>query len=438
MEGLVKRLYFKYAPQKLQYYVTNLRAYIRRYTTEPKQIKAQQAQNRLLEKKLKGKKVVHVSFFILDDCVWKYDGIYRLMEQNERFEPTILICPTMTFDENQRISIMDKAYSYFKDRGYRVLYSYDKMSGTWLDVRTELKPDIIFYGSPYDGINRKEYYVTGLPDILSCYITYGYILETYQWVYNLLFHNLLWLQFSESEENHQTSCRLMRTKGTNTVLTGYPLFDLLCNNQMSRDVWKIKDREVKRIIWAPHHSIDEWGVSVSTFLSYHAIMLEIAEKYKDRIQIAFKPHPLLKQRLYLNWGKERTDAYYSTWEQLENGQFESGEYLDLFLGSDAIIHDCMTFTIEYLYTLKPALYLDRRKMGQGKWQLNYNQAGQEAYRLHYHAYNSDEIYQFLEEVILENKDTKYPEKRKFFDENLRPPHGKTASENIMDILTSYL
>ena len=47
----------------------------------------------------------------------------------------------------------------------------------------------------------------------------------------------------------------------------------------------------------------------------------------------------------------------SEWESLSNAQLETGKYVDLFMTSDAMIHDCGSFTIEYHYTLKPVMYL---------------------------------------------------------------------------------
>ena len=42
-------------------------------------------------------------------------------------------------------------------------------------------------------------------------------------------------------------------------------------------------------------------------------------KYQDSVQIAFKPHPLLKVKLRDKWGEKATAEYYRKWEELENG-----------------------------------------------------------------------------------------------------------------------
>lgn len=421
-----------------RHYLSVFRAFLLYHTIEPGIITKQQSLNKELERKLKGKSIINVCFFVLDDSIWKYDGIYQLMMKHERFNPCLVVTPFMTFSETDRIELMEKTFSAFDNKGYHVFRSYDKNKDVWLDIMDVIKPDIIFYTNPYEAINKKEYYIKKISNVLSCYISYGYMLERYRWEYDLLFHNLLWLQFSESNENHIISSCLMRTKGTNNIVTGYPLYDTFCLKGIEKDVWKIKDPTVKRIIWAPHHSIDKKGIS--NFISYFEVMFELAEKYKDRIQIAFKPHPLLIQKLYNwpDWGKERTDQYYQKWNDLENGQYEHGDYVDLFLASDAMIHDCMSFTIEYLYTLKPVLFLDRKFNKNGKGKLKYNKTGLNSYKLHYHAYTSEDIYDFIEAVVCKGNDCLFEQRKDFFDQNLLPPNGKSVADNVMDILTNYL
>ena len=97
----------------------------------------------------------------------------------------------------------------------------------------------------------------------------------------------------------------------------------------------------------------------SNFLWLAEKMLSFTEKYKDKIQIAFKPHPNLKKQLisHPGWGKPKVDEYYDKWNSLDNGQLEEGDYFDLFLQSDAMIHDSVSFLSEYLYTMKPCCYV---------------------------------------------------------------------------------
>jgi hypothetical protein len=141
----------------------------------------------------------------------------------------------------------------------------------------------------------------------------------------------------------------MYNGGVNALVTGYPGVDnLLDPNYSPRDVWKIKDKKVKRLIWAPHHSMftDEC-IYYSCFLQYSDFMLEMAQKDRDDIQIAFKPQPVLRNKLNQYWGKGKTDDYYHRWESMDNTFLENGGYVDVFLTSDAMIHDSGSFLIEF-------------------------------------------------------------------------------------------
>ena len=158
-------------------------------------------------------------------------------------------------------------------------------------------------------------------------------------------------------------------------------------------------------------------------------MLKLANKYKDKIEIAFKPHPLLKPALYSisEWGKERTDAYYQLWAIGENTTLHENEYVNLFRSSDAIINDSASFTIEYLYTKNPALYLnnyDRTPIC--------NEVGKAAFDVHYHATTPDAIEEFILKVVINGEDTLKEQRECFYNTYLLPPNKSSVAENIVN------
>ncbi|MNT33991.1 CDP-Glycerol:Poly(glycerophosphate) glycerophosphotransferase [compost metagenome] len=215
-------------------------------------------------------------------------------------------------------------------------------------------------------------------------------------------------------------------------MTGYPGFDEFLMNEMpNNDVWKNKNPNFKKIIWAPHHLMTELN-RMSNFLEYHDFFLEVAVKYQDRIQIAFKPHPLLRVKLENdpNWGKDRTDKYYEQWENLPNGQFENAEYVDLFLTSDALIHDCGSFISEYLFTMKPTLFMVRDEDVMKMWSVY----GESALSVHYQSRNKKELENFIELVVLNGNDLMLEQRREFVNNILISENKLTASENIMNYL----
>jgi CDP-glycerol glycerophosphotransferase (TagB/SpsB family) len=223
----------------------------------------------------------------------------------------------------------------------------------------------------------------------------------------------------------------------NIHVVGYPIYDEVKETQAEGNDWKIKDKAHKRIIWAPHHSIEgsDQAIKLSTFLLFAEDMLEFKDKYKDKVQFAFKPHPQLKPALYKHkdWGKERTDAYYKAWEEGDNSTFVGGAYIDLFKSSDGMIHDSHSFTVEYLYVDKPVMFMtnyDRESQC--------NAVGKKAFAAHYHGTSKDDIQHFIEDVVIGGKDTMAEKRHTFYNDILVPPNGKSVAENIINEITTAL
>jgi CDP-glycerol glycerophosphotransferase (TagB/SpsB family) len=257
-------------------------------------------------------------------------------------------------------------------------------------------------------------------------------------MHNQLFHNYLWRLFAETPIHKEFSVKYALNKGKNVKVTGFPGTDVFLDKKYEpQNCWKHKNPDIKKLIWAPHHTIDNDTsfLSYSSFLVYSDFMLKLPSVFNGKIQIAFKPHPLLFNRLSEEsfWGKERTISYYNSWENLEFGQLVDGDYVDLFLTSDAMMHDSGSFLIEYLYTGKPVLYLDR----DDKITERMNDFGIQAFNQHYHAKNESDIENFILSV-LHNKDIKKSDREKFLLTELLPPNHRSASENVLVELLSEL
>jgi CDP-glycerol glycerophosphotransferase (TagB/SpsB family) len=247
---------------------------------------------------------------------------------------------------------------------------------------------------------------------------------------------LLWKAFYETDLHKGLAKRYSKNKGSNVEVTGYPGTDsLVYGKREGNGAWKKTGSNLKRIIWAPHWSVVPRGngrPSASNFLEISGFMLELAEQYKNEIQIAFKPHPYLKSTLYNyeGWGKENTEAYYSKWDGLKNGQLETGNYTELFNGSDAMIHDSISFIAEYLYCGKPSLFLK----SDPEVNRRFNDFGNLALDHHYHGSDKEDIVQFIEKTVLKGADTLKSSRDDFYNHVLIQKGGKTASQNIYEVL----
>lgn len=385
-------------------------------------------------KRLKSKEgKINCVFFALYDSVWKYDGVYKLLSNDSRFNVTVLICPIVNYGKKHMEDEMERCFKTMSQKGYHTIRAYNKQNNSYIDVKKELQPDIIFYTNPYKGLIDDRYYIDQFPDILTVYVQYAYNISIWHNNnYSAIFHNLLWRYYQESELHLQFAIKYSQNAGKNAIVTGYPGIDNLIDKKYKpKVIWKTKDK--KRIIWAPHHTIEPADIiDFSCFLHYYDYMINIAKKYQNHIELIFKPHPLLKVKLVKKWGQEKTDEYYNLWKTMPNTMVQTGEYLDLFLTSDAMIHDSGSFLIEYLYTNKPVM----RTMNNVNPQRIFNEIGLRALDVYYKGYNEDDIEQFIKNVIA-GVDPLKEKREKFLRDHLLPPNGKMPSENIVnDIIDS--
>lgn len=382
-------------------------------------------------KKLKSKKRIKCVFLALFNNNWKYDKLYQIMLKDDRFEPVILVCPIVNYGRKNMISRMNDCFTYFKSKGYHPIKSYNEDTDTYIDLIRDLNPDIIFYTNPYKGLIDDRYYIDRFPQKLTIYVPYSMQEgKDDDAKYNQNFHNRLWRYYTISDLHKQYSQRLAMNKARNVFVTGYPGIEYLIDKgyKPSTDCWKIESAKLKKIIWAPHHTLESTGnINYSTFLQYCDFMLKMVEKYKDLVQWVFKPHPLLINKLYLLWGKEKTDEYYLKWVNGGNTNYVDGDYIDLFLTSDAILHDSGSFLAEYLYTGKPAM----RPMKKGiKLEDTYSSFGLSCIDHYYKAYNAQDIENFIKMVIA-GGDPMKEQRTKFVKEFLMPKQGM-PSENILN------
>ena len=316
-----------------------------------------------------------------------------------------------------------------------MIMSYNYKNGVYVDVRKELAPDIIFYTNPYKGLIDDRYYIYRFRDLLTVYVTYGFgNTKDFSFNFNQPLHNLVWRNYVETSK-HLDYARLGgNNNGRNAVVTGYLGIEDLIDTQykVKNNYWKFLENQRKRIIWAPHHTLEPVGpIHFSCFLDYCDFMVEMAKKYADKIQIAFKPHPLLRSKLEHFWGEEKTNSYFENWANMPNTALVEGDYTDLFLTSDAMIHDSGSFLIEYLYVNKPVM---RTSNGIPLEDL-FNDFTLDALKNYYHAYKTDDVEEFINNVI-EGVDPLKEQRTRYVNDVLMPKKG-LPSENILnDIINS--
>lgn len=80
-----------------------------------------------LEKKLRYKTKVDVAFFVNNIAVWKTDVLFRMMLDDEKYNPYIVICPYLTGKDNSQwdLSDMMNILEFVKRKGYPYYETYD-------------------------------------------------------------------------------------------------------------------------------------------------------------------------------------------------------------------------------------------------------------------------------------------------------------------------
>lgn len=323
---------------------------------EQKFFKKMQKKHTETLQKVKGKNKVKVVFLAMNKSMWKVDTVFKKMLNDPFFELEILICPDTIYGEKQMLEDMEEAYDYFLEKKYPVKKS-KRDDDSWIKL-DEINPDIVFFTRPHNS-THEEYYENAYLNYLSCYVPYGHSVskyDNYKAQYNQPFHNAMWMVFGPHQECLDIFKEYSATRGKNVVITGYPSCEAFFEDKKSNP-WKSEDR--LKVIWAPHHTISDPHIPYSNFLKMADDFLELTKRFSNDIQFAFKPHPILKSKLYLHpeWGERRTNAYYDYWAYSDNTQLELGEYIELFKYSDALIHDSGSFVAEYHYVKKPVFYI---------------------------------------------------------------------------------
>lgn len=393
-----------------------------------------------IKNKILTKQKINILFLVIHTSIWQYDDLYKKFLSNKLFNPTIAIVPYTMYGDKIMVEDINNTFKYFLKKKYNVINTYNNKTKTFIDIKEKLKPDIIFFTNPHK-ITKDKYYINNFyQDTLTCYVPYGIMTANIEQLqYNQEFHNIVWKNFYETKIHKKLAKKYADNKGKNVIITGYPRCDVFLNpNYKPKNVWKKTNKKLKRVIWAPHHTIEKNNkeLGYSNFLKYHQIMLDIAKKYKKQIQFAFKPHPILIAKLkeHPDWGEYKTSEYCKKWKKNKNTQIELDDYTDLFLTSDAMIMDSISFISEYLFINKPCLFMIKDKTISKK----FNEFGLLVFKHLYKSYNTNDIYNFINEIVLKEKDYKKKQRQNFFNKYLIPPNQLTATNNIANYINNTI
>ena len=377
-------------------------------------------------KRIRRKDKIKVGFVMIDSAQWSGDDLYNLFANDDRFEVTVYACLRADEAENE-LMIKDfwHGVEQFKERGLNVVA---------IDKKEDIIPvhDVLFSLTPY-------FYM--LPDVLSSevltpktlitHMPYGIGLALRGPVYyGYLIFRVVWKMFFTSTlelEIYEKEVKIGMPRG---FYSGYTRTDAFFKKDLKLQFdWKMARPDAKKIIYAPHWSINEVNKQ-ATFQWNYQFMYEFARDHQE-ISWVIKPH----QALYFSAVKEGVfsspeeyEAYLQKWDALPNALLYTGAYYQaIFATSDGMIHDSGSFIAEYQYVQKPMIFMTRdtekfNEIGDAILEASYTVDGQDL----------EGIAAMIQTIFIEGNDYKAAERREVFDKylNYAKTNGMLASEFI--------
>lgn len=331
-------------------------------------------------------KPVRVVFLGLYYEAWDaLDEVYRLMLEDERFEPVVISLPRKLTGQ-LKYADEERAHKFFETKGIEHIRfnqggeGSDNQSG--LEELKRLAPDYVFTNYPWQRNYQPALRFERLVEFTRlAYVPYfslamveepddepgggqaGAPVATH--LYTQRLHQLASLVFTQDALVKEAYG--LTERGNDYVhFVGSPKIDSLRREAEAGSAsWPIAG-DGFRIVWAPHHSYSPHWLNFGVFSKVKDQMLDFAKVNPD-IQIVLRPHPFL-------WGtltdrkvlsEAELSSWRKAWDELENTAVdEDGSYAELFLATDVLVTDGISFLGEYpLVTSKPAVFIEN----EGHW-----------------------------------------------------------------------
>lgn len=379
--------------------------------------------------KLKDKNQIKVIFlgYALGGSSDIFSNLYNLFVKDERFEPYIVIVPNSFSTKETMIELQKQACEYLEKLNIPYIKGYNEEKDEFFDPRKEINPDVVFMCHNYDWFPF-EFRIENYLDKITYIFQYSLLLVDNIKMHctckmHLLGHKVFY--FPNSLTKYIKRKYFYRKNICNDFL-GELKLDFLTKIKNRK---RISKNAVKKIIWAPHH----YDGPFSNFIECSDLFLKIAEKYKNEIKIIFRPHPGLKNSLIRQgiWDESKVNSYWNKWQEI--GIVSTGDFIDIFEESDAMILDSISFLGEYAYINKPALFINKKEQ-----KLNFNVFGKEIKDISYNCWDLNEVEKFIKDVVLEENDILKEKREEYVKDNLNISENSSAAENVYKYIISDL
>ncbi len=292
--------------------------------------------------RLRRKNKIRVGFLVRENCKWSYASVYKLFQEDSRFEPIVLIV-----DEKHKLCNLAKNIQFFKRYHYTVIKNKSDFVSSNIDI--------IFYEQPWFDLGGNFTPKKLSKYALTLYVPYSIELDNQKDIIlsTAPFLNTVYKVFAFNDK----VCEELASWGIeNTLSAGHPRLDVFLPCVPKPSVSRWKDGDKVRIIYAPHHSFGDSFLKQACWEWCGRHILSLAHTYKNTTQWVFKPHPRFKYELSKLLGSVKAQEVFDDWADVST-ICEDGDYFDLFKTADLMISDCCSFKIEWLLTGKPFISL---------------------------------------------------------------------------------
>ena len=316
------------------------------------------------------------------------DEIYQKMAKDPRFDPIVVSMPRKLTGQ-LAYAQEEKAHAFFESRQIPHIRLNSGGSGSQnaegLAILKDLAPDYVFVNYPwqrnYQPAVRFDHLVEFTRLIYVPYFSLVMVDEpddepgggqgdapVATHLYTQRLHQLASLVFTQ--EKLVVDAYALTESGNSYVhFTGSPKIDNLRREaQQGKSSWPLSEGKFK-IVWAPHHSYSPHWYNFGVFSKIYIQMLDFAKQNPD-IEIVLRPHPFiwstLTDRKVLT--VEELSSWRAAWGALPNTFVdEDGSYAELFLATDVLLTDGISFLGEYpLVTGKPTIFYEN----EGHWEFS--------------------------------------------------------------------
>lgn len=288
---------------------------------------------------------IKVAFIVQMPEIWdKQSSVFRLMEEDDRFEPWMIIVPKYDL-ENGCIGNYQDEKEYFLSECHNQRFillpkSFD------IDIST-YNFDYVFYQRPYNNYLPPKLKSSHLVKYTKiCYIPYATPEIKKTGIYPASFFSDIYLGFMEdkaaadiNEQKYHASYR------RRFLCVGYPPFEYCLN---------MSSVASKNVLWTPRWTYDPI-VGGSHFVEYW----ELLAKYNwGDYKLFVRPHPMMWDNFLKQSIVSETEIQHikSVWNNNNIKEDQNAMITETFCVADILISDRSSVIPMYFLTGKPIIY----------------------------------------------------------------------------------